>query len=169
MHAHPASDLLFVIADHANDLWTNTDGKTEPRPYHIWLHDVSPHPAGGHTLTLFISTQDIPDAAPSAATHRSVVDYPGVRSGRLLHGPMDSSRGTRPEVRLATISVEVSGDNGLSWHQLRAPDSSGRYTIAQFVGLDSGEVVALAVRLTVNGKTLTTSRGDVPRLQFPVP
>ncbi len=165
----PGSDVLSVSVGHANDLWTNSMGATQPRPYYIWLHDIAAHPAGGHDLTLFLSTQNIANPTSGSADRHDLLTFPAVRSGRLLQGPADISTGMRPDVRLVTVTVEVSIDNGASWQKLTAPDSSGHHTISQLAGLDSGDDKAIAVRLTVNGKTMTTASGDVPRLQFKAP
>ncbi|MEW5754982.1 MAG: hypothetical protein AB1810_01635 [Pseudomonadota bacterium] len=162
------SDVLSVSASNANDQWTNMMGMNQARGYRLWLHAVEPNNAGGHDLTVFVSTQNIANPTGSDP-HAHTLSFPSVRVGRVLQGVKDASSGLRPDVTLATVTVEVSLDNGASWQPLVADGTTGRYTITALSGLSTTAANTVQLKLTVNGNAMATAAGAYPALIFTAP
>lgn len=163
------SDVLSVSGSNTADQWTTMTGADQPRPYRLWLHAVEANTAGGHDLTVFVSTQNIANPAAGADPHAHTLSFPSVRAGRVLHGVKDATSGLRPDVTLATVTVEVSLDNGATWQALIADGTTGRYTITALAGLSSTAANTVQLKLTVNGNAMQTAAGAYPALIFTAP
>ncbi len=162
------SDVLSASGSHTDDQWTTMMGMSQARPYRLWLHAVEPNNTGGHDLTVFVSTQNI--ANPSGPDpHAHTLSFPSVYAGRKLQGVRDATSGLRPDVTLATVTVEVSLDNGVSWQALTADGTSGRYTLTAFAGLSTTARNTAQLKLTVNGNAMKTAAGAYPELIFTAP
>lgn len=161
-------DVLSVSASNAADQWTNMMGAAQARPYRIWLHEVVANDAGGHDLSVYVTTQNIANAAPGSDPHAHNLSFPAVRAGRVLQGVADATTGVRPDVTLDTVSVEVSLD-GAGWQAMTAEGTTGRYRIDQLAGLSTSASNAVQLRLAVNGKVMTTAAGGMPQLRFTAP
>lgn len=161
--------VLVATASNVADQWTNMNGVTQARPYRVWLHDARPNASSGHDVTLFVSTQNIPNPAPGSDPHAHTMSFPSVYVGRTLQGPADPVTGVRPNVPITSVTVEVSTDGGTTWQALAADGTTGRYTATQITGLSAGSAATMQVRLTVNGNVMATATSAMPQLAFTAP
>jgi len=177
-------DVLFSKIGNSEFQWTTMMGKTEPRPFRIWLHEVKANIDSSSTLTVFVSTRDIGNSAMPEESgdshmhktsaramdmdHGSMMKFPAVYTGQMLHGPANSEMNNmRPEVPVDSVTVQVSTDGGSTFQSL-TEGMHGLYTIDALM-LTAGEQNSLAFKLTVNEKEMTVSNGDNGVLAFTPP
>ena len=110
----------------------------ENRSYYLFKDGLSGM-TGNHTLNLFVAAKE------------SMMSYKAVSVGAVL-----SSGDASYELTVASMSVEVSTDDGASW-VVASDDGNGYWMAASLAGLTDGTAASVQVRLTVNGEQKTTN------------
>ncbi len=141
--------VYFSKGSNSNDTTMNMEGATSPRPYWAWLNSVTANTAGGHDLTLFISTKV------------TMMSFPAVYSG------VDLGTAMAANVK-ATVTVEVSVDSGTTWTAM-TEDGNGYFSTTALAGLTSGTANTVMVRLTVDGNVMQTAAAENLSLTFTAP
>lgn len=158
---------FFAKVSNSDHQWTPMTGTTQPRPYRVWLHEITSNPDGSHDLTVFVSTRDLGNMGSGHGGMR----FPAVYSGQTLHGPLDGE--TRPALTLTSVGVAVSVDGGNSWQAMTEGDGSGLFSISGLIGLSTSEANTLSFRLSVNDgsgeRLMTSAAGDPAQLSFVAP
>lgn len=112
-----------------------------PKRRYFLFNDGLTGAAGGHTLHLFLAAYD------------SMMSWPAVEEGTVLHPPAPATAWTVTDVR-----VEASTD-GTTW--VPGTSEGAHWSLPGLVGLASGAAGHVYVRLTVNGEQKTTD-GNAP-------
>ncbi|ALP54502.1 hypothetical protein Tel_15840 [Candidatus Tenderia electrophaga] len=161
--------LFFAGVNNANHRWTTMMGMTQPRPYRVWLHQISANNGGGHDLTVFVSTRDIGNMDMGGG--HSMMRFPAAYSGQTLHGPL--ANGSRPDVTLASVGVEVFDLGSQQWRPMTESANSGLFSITAVSGLSGVSADTLSFRLTINDGSgdhvMTTATGGNAELSFIAP
>ncbi len=156
-----APDVFSARLRNSADETKDMEGVAIPRPYTVWLHEVTPESGGGHRLTLFLSTQDAMSMEMGGVTMQQVA-FPAVVPGEtVLHDLQGTAR------TVGTVTLKASLDGGVSWVEL-AHQGAGRYA-ATLTGMASGQRQGVSLELTVDGLAMTTSAGPAGQLSFLVP
>ena len=176
----PMGGNVFIAkVSNSNHTWTNMMGMTQPRSYRVWLHEVNANPNSSHDLSVFVSTQDMGNmsmgsmaAMSSMSSNHSMMSFPAVYSGQSLHGPTNEM-GMRPDVSLASVTVEVSLDDGTTWQSMTETANTGLFSTADLVGLDTAAQDTLSFKVTINDGisdyVMTTAAGGYADLVFTAP
>ncbi len=144
------ADLLLAKGSNAADQWTDGKGVTKAREYRVWLQDVVANPAGGHDLTVHVSTVDM---FMNMMTGKGGMSFPTVNAGQVVHaknGMMFDN------ITLNSVTCEASIDGGSTWAAMTAQATNGQYKITG-LGLTTGTVANIDIRLTVNSTNATTN------------
>ncbi len=168
-----AGNVFIAKVSNSNHQWTNMMGMSLPRDYRVWLHEVSANSNSSHDLTVFVSTTDMGnmDMSSMSGSH-SMMTFPAAYTGQSLHGPVNDM-GMRPDVSLASVTVEVSLDDGTTWQGMTETVDTGLFSIAELVGLDTSAQDTLSFRVSINDGTadyvMTTAAGGHAELVFTAP
>jgi hypothetical protein len=147
-HFYPA--VMMAMGDTAKvrlkgqaDVIKDMMGMDASRDYFIFKDSLTG--MGPYTFTMFI------------AAKATMMSFPAV----LVPGTLQSDMmGMAPALTVATVLVEVSDDDGVSWTTATTAGTDGIWT-ATGLSLTSGEQNQVRVRLTVNGEVKTTD-GTAP-------
>ncbi len=166
-------NTFFSKVSNVNHQWTTMMAMTQPRPYRVWLHEVSNNSNSTHDLSVFVSTQDIGNMSMgSMSGGHSMMTFPAAYTGQMLHGSANDM-GMRPDVTLASVTLDVSLDAGATWQSMTEDNTNhGLFTITGLVGLQTTQQNTVSFRLTVNDGTasvMTTAGGDDAALIFTAP
>ncbi|MDX8377451.1 MAG: hypothetical protein R8L53_05460 [Mariprofundales bacterium] len=164
------ADILKGAAKNAGDTWTNMTGLTNPRTYNVWLHAITANVTSGYDVSVFIATQNMMDMTNMAGmmgVGMSAMSFPPLNAGLMLNGAKNAMS-MRPMHMVKTVLAEISADAGLTW-QLLSAQGGGIYKTTSLLGLTSGTVANLQVRLTVDGNPMLDAGGNNPALSFTTP
>ncbi len=142
------TDLLLAKGTNAADTWTDMMGATKPREYRVWLQDIAANPAGGHDVSVYITTLGMQMGVGMI--------FPPVYAGLMMPS-------------ITTVVCEVSTDGGTTWQTMPMTATNGVYQITGLTGLNTAAQNTLDIRLTVNGKVMQDAAGNNLQLKFTAP
>ena len=160
------TDVLMDRLNSANDTWTNMMGMTTPREYRVWLKDITVNGAGGHDVTVFVSTQNMANMAMGGmAMAHSPMSFPAVYAGQTLEGLLSGM--SRPTYSLASVAVTINGSAATP--VMMGMMNTGEYKVVGLAGLTSAAPATLDITLTVDGNVMKTTAGNNATLSFTAP
>lgn len=190
-----SSKAFRAVGKNESDKYKSAMDVVADRQYFNWLESVGKVVDGAADVKLYITTQDMDhadmamdDTQTDGHDHdHADMDSMGTDSQTYppVHAPMDMMGSTmtltlhdavdNAAVEVATVSVEVSADDGATWTTLAMSgmehDDFGYYNAS--VPMTAGDVTLL-VKTTVNGNVMTktgaaadgTDAADMPALKF---